>query len=248
MPKYPTEYFRSIDHLCEMIEKVTGGWDTVWYRGNCSSRYELLPYIFRDKRLSGREGYISVEFRRRARSLNLDLTDQFNCLCSMQHYGLPTRLLDWTESLSVALYFCIRTKDFSSFSPTIWVLDPFELYKLSSKEEIIPISKHDNVTANADIAFDDDPEVHKKQRTKYPLPVLPDLNSPRLAAQNGVFTIHGMEARSIETAVPKPFQKSLIKFVADEGQIANILRTIELVKPSHHSVYPDVEGILNYVV
>ena len=48
-----------------------------------------------------------------------------------QHVGLPTRLLDWTEGLFVALYFALLEKE-----PTIWMLDPIELNRRSSSEPI----------------------------------------------------------------------------------------------------------------
>lgn len=47
----------------------------------------------------------------------------------MQHYYIPTRLLDWSENLEIATYFAIynhtNNKDIS-----IYVLNPLELNKL----------------------------------------------------------------------------------------------------------------------
>lgn len=48
-----------------------------------------------------------------------------------QHVGLPTRLLDWTEGLLVAVYFALKEK-----KPAIWMLDPIELNRRSSAEPI----------------------------------------------------------------------------------------------------------------
>jgi FRG domain len=49
-----------------------------------------------------------------------DETDQWLFLA--QHVGLPTRLLDWTESSLVGLYFALQYS-----KPVVWMLDPFAL-------------------------------------------------------------------------------------------------------------------------
>src|SRR4051812_39400415 len=105
---YPSIEFGSIDELCRLIHTHTDGWDTKWYRGSKNPIYPLLPKLFRDPSTAKREGYMAVEFRRRARPHLEGLTSPFDWLCAMQHYAVPTRLLDWSESLSVALCFTVR--------------------------------------------------------------------------------------------------------------------------------------------
>ena len=156
---YPTIEFNSIDELCKLINEKTAHWDTRWYRGLKSPKHSLIPKLFRDPSVARREGYLAVEFRRRARPHLSGVTSSFDWLCAMQHYAIPTRLLDWSESLSVALYFTVRPIGLDLIAPTIWVLDPFRLHALSNPgSEIIPISIDDEVIANADIAFRDLPD------------------------------------------------------------------------------------------
>jgi FRG domain len=191
---YPFQEFGSIDELTSLVERATKGWDTRWYRGTKTPEYKLLPKLFRDPSLKKREGYISVEFRRRARPHLQDVRTPFEWLCAMQHYGFPTRLLDWSESLAVALYFTVRPIGTDLKAPTIWVLDPFLLHDLASgplDSPVIPIATDLEVISNADIAFGDDAEKSAKTTTRFPLPVIPDFMFNRLATQNGAFTIHG---------------------------------------------------------
>jgi hypothetical protein len=206
------EEFGSIDELCSLISLRTTGWDTKWFRGLKSPVYELLPKLFRDSAVANREGYIAVEFRRRAYSRLKGLSTQFDWLCAMQHYGVPTRLLDWTESLAVALFFSVTPLDIDFVAPVIWVLDPFRLHELTDpKNEVIPIAADESVLSNSDIAFGDDLEKSSKQATKYPLPVAPNFLFDRLAAQNGTFTIHGLDPRPIEQVIPIDQRSMLLK-------------------------------------
>jgi hypothetical protein len=247
---YPFIEFRSIDELCSQIDTATSKWDTKWFRGVQKSSYELMPKIFRDDFQKKREGYIAVEFRRRARARIEQINTQFEWLCAMQHYGIPTRLLDWTESLPVALYFTFHPFDKNDPPlPTIWVLDPFQLSELAvGSDKIIPISTSKIACANADLAFCDDEENLYGKASRYPVPVAPDFIFDRLASQNGTFTLHGTDLRPLEATVPSDKRPMLLKFVASKDHLPGILQTLMLAAPSPDAVFPDLEGIRDYIV
>lgn len=104
-----------------------------WFRGHSKVHDELTPSIFRKKyeneiyRFFRPEVEISVieSFKRQAPALKSNLPkneDHISWLFLMQHYGAPTRLLDWTKSVLVGLYFAVN--NYHSEDGELWALYP----------------------------------------------------------------------------------------------------------------------------
>jgi hypothetical protein len=136
----------SIENLISGIKKDYADWQTSsfpWFRGEPATAIQpqkiepLLPNLYRHNpgKKTHNENNLLQQFRMKAPSLGLmntpprDHTDEWLFLA--QHVGLPTRLIDWSEGLMVALYFALKEA-----SPVIWMLDPVELNRKSSKEVI----------------------------------------------------------------------------------------------------------------
>lgn len=90
------------------------------FRGQSSAKWPLETLLDRYKRLFGGRGADAAEieegllreFQRKAHLYRDDLPpcnrDMIEWLALMQHYGAPTRLLDWTYSFHVALFFALK--------------------------------------------------------------------------------------------------------------------------------------------
>ena len=83
------------------------------YRGVGDSSFSLLPKVgrleFRSQYSIETEHLLLQIFKQRAiRHVSPQPTSELAWLAVGQHHGLPTRLLDWTYSPLVALYFAIR--------------------------------------------------------------------------------------------------------------------------------------------
>ncbi|MCJ7702361.1 MAG: FRG domain-containing protein [Anaerolineales bacterium] len=101
-----------VKNLMAAIQDDLTRWDNrikPWFRGESNGQRPLCPKIaeYDEKQ----ENYFLQSFRRKAEGLanvppRQGHTDLWLFLA--QHYGVPTRLLDWTEGLLLALYFAIN--------------------------------------------------------------------------------------------------------------------------------------------
>src|SRR5690349_12120652 len=105
-----------------------------FYRGHRASDWKLLPTLMRryaDDSLDDAEQSLYWEFQARAKELHHLQLSQWDMLFFMRHHGAPTRLLDWTESLAVAIYFALNDEPGAcptmDPSPCIWILNPYLL-------------------------------------------------------------------------------------------------------------------------
>ena len=80
---------------------------TLWYRGQANKDWTLLPGLFRSKEAGSLEDRAYKEWVRRADLIEKHEDKEWHHLFNMQHYGVPTRLLDWTESFAVAVGFTL---------------------------------------------------------------------------------------------------------------------------------------------
>ncbi|MGD2034208.1 MAG: FRG domain-containing protein [Bacteroidales bacterium] len=105
-----------------------------WYRSHSKVYGELTPKIFREnythefhKAFKPDFELQTVEnFKRYSPSIldSLpDYDDNLSWLFIMQHHGFPTRLLDWSESILVALFFTVAKNP--SEDGKIWTMLPW---------------------------------------------------------------------------------------------------------------------------
>ena len=111
----------------------------LWFRGLKSSDYPLLPSIGRKELHVEAENTFLLKFKARALTYMDRASARPGCeganaywdwLFLMQYYGVPTRLMDWSEDALVALLFAID----SDTSPeekindaAVWCLNPVKL-------------------------------------------------------------------------------------------------------------------------
>ncbi|WP_346764431.1 FRG domain-containing protein [Acinetobacter sp. SA01] len=83
--------------------------DAIFFRGHSNKDYELVPYVYRDNIIKN-EHIIFKELLLRCPQDFEYCQTTFEFLVKMQHYSLPTRLLDITTNPLIALYFACQSK------------------------------------------------------------------------------------------------------------------------------------------
>jgi hypothetical protein len=166
-------------------------------------------------------------------------TDQWLFLA--RHAGLPTRLLDWSESALIALYFALKED-----SPIIWMLNPLELNQLSYHPSLgqvheFPLVWHDPRGAlnpafeNLRGAWEND-----TRGVDLPLAIHPTYVHPRLRSQRSCFTIHGKRKGGLDQLVP---QSILRRYVVDPASRQSMINELTLLGVTDSVVFPDLDGL-----
>jgi hypothetical protein len=253
MPKITIHRPTSLPRYMEIVQTLQRqARHPLWFRGNGHLKHKLVPTLYRHKLIPSKEGFRTLErqlmarFRQRSMPYHSrDLRDDWEALFFMQHYGVPTRLLDWTENPLVALHFALMVSQFSLTRsvPTpsiVWVLDPFAW----NKSALAHVS-YDNGPLTTG---DEDLNGYAPKTTamgNFPVALYGAHNSPRIVAQQGVFTIFGVNKNPMEELVTKGLfpGKSLAAIVVSATRVRTMRQSLLEQGMTETVVFPDLEGL-----
>jgi len=198
--KTNVKLLESVQEYVEVIEYLLENFSTniLWYRGVSHVKYELIPKVYRDRLWECHEDYewwLFTDFTNKARQFipNHNSYTEWNWYFTMQHYGLPTRLIDWTEASLFALYFAVRDPD-NTYIPSVYIFDPYWFDELQNNKR-----SGNGVVYNTDeTAISEEQEKllssyleSDKEWPCFPICLQPPAIDKKIYVQKSVFTMHG---------------------------------------------------------
>lgn len=215
--------------------------EIAWFRGQRNAAWNVEPGIFR-KEHRGSERNLTNRFRSRAgtRYDNLPNYDDLALWLSlMQHYGLPTRLLDWSRSPLVAVYFALESYIYSNAAQpedaAIWILRPHTLNRKELAEDVTP-----SIEAHICEDFIGPAFSHRYEETQGVLAAMAAEHDLRMFVQQGCFTIH---SDPTPLDVRPGHEEYLSKLIIPKDSVREMAHQIDICGFRKGDIFPDLQNL-----
>ena len=163
-----------------------------------------------------------------SREEGLSYKSDWDWLALAQHYGLPTRLLDWTVNPLVAAFFAI---------------------KQSRDSDGVIYAFYQRGSVDVGLAHEPQPDGNPSQPEPFNISniqkVKPRYITSRLLAQEGIFTIHNPPEIALEDNIHD--QQKLIKIVIDKNCLEELRIDLSYYGINEKTMFPDLGGLSDYM-
>ncbi len=238
-PMYQDRIIASLSDFFAVFYSLLEPNKVFWFRGHSQVNYRLAPSALR---------YGNVDMRNRALDLVTDMKrflemklprppavdDDLGWMQVAQHYGLPTRLLDWTQNAALALFFAC-SKD-PNENGLVAILNPTELNQKvdPSDPRIFNLQKDAKIINQY---FNLGGQVNA--RGKRTVAINPTWNTERIAMQQGVFTLHGSRKFDLD----RDQASSLLYVPILKEHKEGLLNELERVGIAEMFIFPEPEHV-----
>jgi hypothetical protein len=263
-----TGFTQLVEQALEASRALYGPTQSVvnWYRGcGLSNSHRLVPTLYRHPMTTVPAELLllerqMLEWFKRESILHQTITNfidpeapELELLFFMQHYSVPTRLLDWTMNPYIALYFAVTAAEYDESlgeyvdDAAVWILNP----NAWNEQSLAHISwgsngalSIENIEKGGYAPRKDLDPVHVAGMYAFPAAMRGIANSTRMFAQKGVFTIFGRDTSPMEVSFDNGYRpESLVKLVIEKGHIAPLMDSILSIGYTDSVSYPDLHGL-----
>lgn len=217
------EYLDVIDEFVDEEESI------ILYRGQSEKR-PLLPSVARlNKRFDTTdvEKEMLSELKRKTNFLiSKEFRTDWEWLVYAQHFGMKTRLLDWTTNPLTALWFACSNQYVAEKRSYVYLFLGSKKLLLDREKETTPFG-------------------YVKTRI-----LKPELNNERIIAQSGWFTAHRYSRKS-KGFVPlennTDLSDKILEISIPSTSKPVILRRLNIMGINHFSLFPDLAGACSQI-
>jgi len=234
---------RSLEEFTKHAQRVYTDWGLLnatthpWFRGQTSSSWGLVPGLYRGSHDPQRERELLRDFKSKSmQHLQQVPNSNLEWLFVVQHFGMPTRLLDWTESYQMALFFAVRDSKTNFADGVVWVLNPWALNSIALGQKSVPIASSHELAPY---------DIDAKVNAEMPVAVRPSYYTKRASAQKGVFTLHGTMRQGLdELTSDAPSGVVVLKkiIIASEAK-KHIMKQLAIAGVGSASLFQDLDGL-----
>lgn len=233
----------SWNDLNSFVAHVTGVCgDEPWFRGQPDFDYKLIPSVQRKEYTHKySEQYMATNFMIETQRRDPDTPEVYNraaWLALMQHYGLPTRLLDWSASPLVSLFFALDEKEPTDRDAALWALDAQRLNNRMGEGAYLFPMGYRTVEKYLRGAFDG--RVEKSEKIIACCGMGTDL---RMYVQQSNFTVHDTTHLALDEMIEA---QDILWKARIPGEVKRTLMDeLKLLGFHESTIYPDMQHIAN---
>ncbi len=264
----------SISDFNRVIGSYKKSSEMLYYRGHANANYRLQPSIARRASWLYNEREMYNELLIACPSDFEKCTSHLEKLVKMQHYGLPTRLLDITKNALVALYFAcesqhdnygeiilISTDKDSIYYPqsdTASILASLPAFRYRTQELFSNLALDTSVTKedfNVEVARliheirlekpAFSPDIEKKDLLRNII-VLATKNNNRIIKQDGAFILCGLskDPKELNKFRYRKKGKTVVLLVTNKEKILEQLSTFSIDRAT---LFPEIECVADFI-
>src|SRR5438874_9578177 len=220
-----------MDDFTELLSRITEtvsalrdvGCDVPFFRGHGDATWQLKPSLARTPRGDALESALYYDMLTRAGSLVPSNCRSWDTLFIMQHHRIPTRLLDWTATFAVALYFDVQEFQYRA---AVWVLNPFDLNQQQVGDSTLLHAQSDIYGEYFDYFITKERKFKGKPNV---IAVLPNKTNQRVLAQKAVCPKH------------------IYKFEFSANALEHARNFLDLAGINEYALFPDLDGLARWM-